>query len=139
MKRIKLFEGENTLDFLDEKGSVIYSIRYESLNEYDISGTCKWILHLRRKSWAYSEMLYMVAKIICRLYPLNDFDWENTFFIVEKAEIDNGVDSLRSLIEKDLGNEEDFISKIRSANENNERDEILKIVDANLKHYGIYK
>lgn len=54
-----------------------------------------WILHILDKKWLDDKtFLYQIAKIIQTERPVNDIDWESTFYIVEKKEyIDNDIHS----------------------------------------------
>ncbi|MFD2514636.1 hypothetical protein ACFSRY_12240 [Pontibacter locisalis] len=47
------------------------------------------IAHLSEKSWVTTQMLYELAEITQRLYPLNNIDWTQTFVPIEEEYFSN--------------------------------------------------
>lgn len=64
-----------------------YTIRIEELPRIRIKENInysEWIIHLLKKTWVTSEMLYEIASKIRNYYPNNQIDWISTFKLVER-------------------------------------------------------
>ncbi|PBI88402.1 hypothetical protein BSF41_25300 [Flavobacterium sp. ACN2] len=138
---------ENILNFYkDSIESPIYSIRKAELpivineNGYSIS---EWINHLMTKTWIEENILYELASLIQKEFPNNKIDWTETFFPVEKRLYLRHVKSTNNLLSNDKSKKLTFKNLMESVQigieEQNDfvNNEVLKIVDINLKKVGL--
>ena len=141
MANITLIEKDGFLKFIDSNRDnvSIYSINLNLLNNTIGLGVSEWISQLYIKSWANSNLLYEVAKIITKHFPINDIDWESTFFPVEKKDYLDKYIGLGNEFEN-TGIKDDFLKRVEIGKQENilEVNEfITEIVRRNLRENGI--
>lgn len=130
--------------YKNDEDSPIYSIRKSELpltrkeSGHQIS---EWIEQLTSKTWMEENTLYELAVLIQKEFPENIINWKETFFPVEKRQYLDHVNVTKRLVSNNKKSIVDnLIDSIKTGvEESNDfvNTEIYRIVEKNLKHYGL--
>ena len=120
----------------------LYRIRYERLKDKEggSGGTLSWlILHLSRKKWITSDILYSLAAITQKRFPDSGINWEGTFSIYERGVYLDQAFELMNTAETEK-RDDDFMKRIEFAWKENSvemSNEIDERIQDKLRQYGV--
>lgn len=144
---IELIQGKDTftIQVKDKPEHKLYEAAIADLNETRTENDVvysDWILHLKKKVWITSEVLYELAQLIKKRYPKISIDWFETFYDVEKYLYQKNVSATRRITGKSKKVDFHSLLKLLKINREDTLDEEIEqdlrdIVNLNLINYEL--
>ena len=124
---LRLNIAETEVEIIDSDGDVLYTIYKDELPFTINHNLSKWILHLEEKTDITTRILYELAQYIQLNYPMNNVNWEKTFFIVEKGRYLNEMENI--LTTKSASIIDSVFSAIEFGMDETKKDETHSIIN----------